>query len=201
MELLLKVLSKVSPTMANTLFASLSWSGAARFVNDFGKEGAETKAYLYLMSLAAGITAKEVLPTTKGVLELIRTKPLLETPTGNTLKALLATGETQESINVLAKQAYTANVARHEIQMKHLELNILEITKTLDEAFAKKQGKFVAMSEQLESALITKIWEKVEARKSRIVSDVSSGKFVDTSLTELTKINAIIKAENTQKAA
>ena len=196
MQTIIKTLTSISITMANTLYASLAWSGAARFVNEFNKPEAESKVFLYLASLASKITVPELKPTTAQVLALIRTAPEKVYPTGVTLKNLIAAGETKESIKSMVDLAHAQALVRFDAQVKHVALNEDAITLALDKAFAKKQVAFVKPSDALQDILVAKMWVKVQARKTRIVADVTSGNYVDEGLIELKAINKLLEKES-----
>ena len=62
-------------------------------------------------------------------------------------------------------------------------------------AFADDKCAFAIPSAALNDALVAKLWAKVSNRRTRLISDVTLGNFVDEGLVELSKINALLKKQ------
>ena len=182
----------VSPTMSNTVYSSLAWSGATRLVSSFGVNDANDEVNTYLASLVNKITAPELMPTADNVIELLTTPPELEAPNTQALAALKAAGEDTSAITDTLAEEHNLAMARFTKQAARISLNEKEIRAKLEKAFKSTDLTFIKMPQGIEDILSAKLHEKLEKRRARLIVDISSGRFVTENGSELKKINNIL---------
>ena len=198
MKKLIKAVTAISNTLSNTVYSSIAWSGAMRFANGFGLPNnfVKDEVLLQLASLSTLVTVSDLQPTSALVLELALTAPEKEKADPAVVKLLIASGESQESIDKTLSEDHNMAMARFKKQETRINANKTEITALLDAAFSVQvAGKIGAMTERLETDLTTKILAKVSARRARILVDIASGKAHESDAKELGAINKLLKNE------
>lgn len=200
MKTLVTQVAEISETMANTMFASLAWSGATRAANGiiYDADVEDLTTFLSLASLASRVTVADIRPTTSQVMALLQAAPEQEVATPTAIKLLKEAGEDVSNLEETLKQDHELAIVRHKKQERRLKVNEAKITKALDAAFAKPSKTFPKLSDALTESLTAKIMQKVNARRSRLIVDISSGRNMVFAPKELAKINIFLKK---QKAA
>lgn len=202
MQKLLTLIMAISSTLSDTVLSSLVWSGATRFVNAYGFKNVDEAVFLRLVNLVANIQSADLKPTTEQVLELLATAPVLEKPDANAIKALEAAGENLDAVTKTLAEEHNQAMARHSKQQHRVARDKKAITEALDDALAVEvAGKVGKMSTNLENVLILKIMDKVNARRSRLVVDITAGRYIDTASDELRAINTFLASQSDKKAA
>jgi len=201
MKDLLKTVTAISPTLANTIHAALAWSGATRFIGNYGTKDPNEKVYLYLTSLATKVTASNIKPTTSDILNLLESEPEEIVIDDAAIARLKAAGETDlDGVQVELDEDHDRAMERHTQQLAHIEANRKAITEAIDKALNCTTVKTVIIPADLQLVLEDKIWEKVRARKTRLIVDIARNKFVKQNAMELGKINMLLKVHD-EKAA
>ena len=194
---LIQAVAAISPSMSNTIYASLAWSGATRAVNaiTFDAPQDEVDTYLALAGLAKKVTVPDLRPTTETVMSLLESAPEQEAPTKTSMKILEQAGEDMSKLDATLESDHEIAMQRHDKQLRRLEVHRELLESTLDKAFAATTKKFPDVSEDLEQALIDKIMQKVQARRSRLVVDITSGRNAGFAPKELAAINVFLREQ------
>jgi len=203
---IVKEATAISPSMSNTILASLSWSGATRGANAVtysvdGNTETEVKPFMALAGLANRVTAEELRPTTEAVLNLLKTEPEVEIPTNSSIQLLKDAGEDVSKLEATLKNDHEQAMQRHAKQVKRMTIRAASITQMLDEAFAKTTKTIPTLDAALEEALISKVLAKVNARRSRLVVDIASGRNLSFAPKELAAINYFLKSDLVEQIA
>lgn len=192
----IKRVTEISTSVANTVFASLAWSGATRAANELtmdSPDASAVKTYLALASLASRVTVPDLRPTADGVIELLNTAPELEKPTDTGLKILKDAGEDVSNLDKMLKADHELAIIRHQRQVARVKSKEQEIRGALEAAFAAKPKSFPEVPEDLAVTLTEKVIQKVQARRSRLIVDISSGRNLTMAPKELAEINVFLK--------
>ncbi len=202
MKDLLAKLTAISPTLANTIHAALAWSGATRYIGNYGTKDPNEKVYLYLTSLASKVTASNIKPTTTDILNLLESEPEEIVIDDAAIARLKDAGETDiDTVQVELDDDHERAMERHTQQLAHIQANREAITVAVDKALAVKKVTTVIIPADLQLILEDKMWEKVRARKTRLIVDIARNRFVKQNATELSKINVLLRAHDEQLAA
>ncbi len=192
MSTLIKNALAISNTLADTIYASISWSGGSRVANAV-IYGEDTEIPLQMARLARKCNTARIKPTTDGVIELLMTPPELAVLTDSTRQAMIEAGESESSIDASLKSDHEAALARHAVQSKLVAQHETEIRELLDGAFEGASNvKFPTLPADILGPLEQRVIAKVKGRKPRIIVEMSQNM---GDVAELKAVNQFLEAQ------
>jgi len=188
MNSLLKEAMEISEAVTNSVTASITWSGSARYVNNFGSSTkGEANTYLALCGASTLILATEIRPTVSDILDRLTTPPVLTTMTKAQLERRREQGKTDDEIQAERKYVFDKKKAKFDLQMRIISKNEKEITDTLQAAYEVPFGKPKMLS--IADDIITdKIRIKLAERDATLSDNIDNNYMKSASIIEQDKI-------------
>lgn len=163
----------ISTTLADTIYASIAWSGGSRVANAV-INGEDTEIPLQMARLARKCNTARIKPTTDGVIELLMAEPETAVLTDSARQAMIEAGETNETIDASLKADHDSALMRHATQSKLVAHHEATIRELLDGAFSGASNvKFPTLPADILGPLEQRVVSKVRGRKPRIIVEMS----------------------------